>query len=134
MRPGRWIAVAAAAGALLLIVPMMMVMVVLNEPSTHCPPGSDVVLADPAVQVGGLSAAQLEHAATIVDQGQAAGMPSLADLVTGVDRAHVALVLAAIAHAAGSHEHSDLVPGPDGRWRIEPLGSLHPWPTGEATP
>lgn len=50
--------------------------------------------------------------------------------VSGLDREHVALVLAAIAHANGSHEHSV--------WEFEPetgrpLGyhageSLYPWP------
>ena len=59
--------------------------------------------------------------------------PSLADLVTGLDRGLVGLVLAAVAHAAGTHEHSDLVGGPDGCWRIERLPSLYPWPPDEAS-
>lgn len=57
--------------------------------------------------------------------------------VAGVDRYHLALVLAAIAHAGGSHQHSGgLVPDPNGRYRdsdgvrlsFERLGSLYEWP------
>jgi hypothetical protein len=44
----------------------------------------------------------------------AGGHPvDLADAVTGIDRATVRLVLAAIGHAAGSHEHVDIVLDPD---------------------
>lgn len=58
---------------------------------------------------------------------------ALGDAVSGIDRAHLELVLAAIAHAAGSHEHSQMVwaEGDDGRRRVtgfEQLGSLYPWP------
>jgi hypothetical protein len=54
--------------------------------------------------------------------GSLAGGPSvsLCDNLPGLDRASVRLVLAAIAHAAGTHEHAD----PDG----QQLGSLYPWP------
>ena len=57
--------------------------------------------------------------------------------IPGQDRDHVQLVLAAIAHASGSHEHSGrLVPDPEGRYRASDgtrlsfrrLGSLYPWP------
>lgn len=57
--------------------------------------------------------------------------------VPGLDRDHLTLVLAAIAHAGGSHEHSgELAPDPEGRW-VTPegvrlgfarLGSLFEWP------
>ena len=57
--------------------------------------------------------------------------------VAGLDRETMALVLAALAHANGSHEHSgDLVPDPNGRlvsddgtrFSIPRLPSLYPWP------
>ena len=57
--------------------------------------------------------------------------------IPGLDRHHLVLVLAGIAHAGGSHQHSgDLVPDPNGRWRdadgvrmgFARLGSLHSWP------
>lgn len=58
---------------------------------------------------------------------------ALGDAVSGIDRKYLDLVLAAIAHAAGSHEHSEAVTeeDKDGVPRIicfDRLGSLHPWP------
>ncbi len=65
----------------------------------------------------------------------------LVDAVPGLDRRHLDLVLAAIAHAGGPHQHNGpLAPDPDGRWTDRDtgqrmtfplLGSLHPWPTDE---
>ena len=64
----------------------------------------------------------------------------LSDDVPGLDRANVALILAAIAHLGGTHEHSEMVMDPDGthvqtssdgsttRISIKRLGSLFPWP------
>ncbi len=62
----------------------------------------------------------------------------LQETVPGLDRHHTDLVLAAIAHANGSHCHSGLTEVPrDGRWvqsetgvqvSFTPLGSLHRWP------
>lgn len=54
--------------------------------------------------------------------------------VAGLDRAHLDLVLAAIAHANGSHEHSKLRYNPDGSPAgFERAQSLYPWPpAGEA--
>lgn len=62
---------------------------------------------------------------------------NLYEELPGLDREHVELVLAAVAHAAGSHQHSgDLVPDPEGRYvsngvrmGFAKLPSLHPWPT-----
>jgi hypothetical protein len=51
------------------------------------------------------------------------------DIVTGLDRAHLSLVLAALAHAAGSHEHTDVVIDPDGVARPSRPGALLRWPT-----
>lgn len=67
------------------------------------------------------------------------GAVSLADELPGLDRAHLALVLAAMAHAGGSHEHSGgPAPDPEGRWMIDGvrhgfprLGSLFAWPETE---
>lgn len=53
----------------------------------------------------------------------------LADIASGVDRDALGLVLAAIAHAGGSHEHSRPVFGLDGTYGgSRRLSSLHPWP------
>ncbi|KGN41008.1 hypothetical protein [Knoellia aerolata] len=68
----------------------------------------------------------------------------LAGTVTGLDRAHLDLVLAAIAHAGGSHQHNGpLTPDPDGRWTnpetsqrmsLPVLGSVHPWQVNQTRP
>jgi hypothetical protein len=59
--------------------------------------------------------------------------------IPGLDRDHVQLVLAAVAHASGSHEHTGgLVADPLGRlvgrdgirMSFERLESLYPWPAG----
>jgi hypothetical protein len=54
----------------------------------------------------------------------------LSDVVPGLDRENLDLVLAAIAHAGGSHQHSDIRMNDDGS--MTPgrgyLDSLHPWP------
>ena len=64
-----------------------------------------------------------------------------ADALPGLDRQHLDLVLAAVAHAGGSHQHNGpLVPDPKGRWTdpgtgqrlsFPSLRSLHPWPANE---
>lgn len=51
------------------------------------------------------------------------------DVVTGLDRANLHLVLAALAHAAGSHEHADVVVGPDGLGHLTRPGPVVAWPT-----
>ena len=62
---------------------------------------------------------------------------SLYETVPGLDRGVMDLILAALAHANGSHEHNGRpVPDPNGRYRssngarfsLPRLGSLHPWP------
>lgn len=53
----------------------------------------------------------------------------LVDAVSGLDRRNVALVLAAIAHAAGSHEHSEVTRDDAGRpTGFQNMPSLYPWP------
>lgn len=74
----------------------------------------------------------LRIAASLAEEGPI----ELGDLVAGLDRRDLALVLAAISHAGGSHQHVEVLPErtADGRevvtpWgpRIEP-GPLYPWP------
>lgn len=69
---------------------------------------------------------------------------ALSEALPGLDRNHLALVLAALAHAAGSHEHRDLsafhaaaaTGGPIDRemLRGEPLPALVPWPDAGQQP
>ena len=60
-----------------------------------------------------------------------AGQPlerNLTDLVSGVDRVNQTLVLSALSHAGGSHQHGDYRPRPDGTYAISEAGALFPWP------
>lgn len=67
-----------------------------------------------------------------------AGVPvDLADAVSGLDRTNLALVLAAVSHASGAHEHREYVverPANGAPPVVTPhtprleLGPLHPWP------
>jgi hypothetical protein len=53
----------------------------------------------------------------------------LGDIAAGVDRGHLQLVLAALAHAGGSHQHSDVAVDTEGRPAgFVQLGTLYPWP------
>ena len=57
-------------------------------------------------------------------------VPNLAEVVAGMDRPHLALVLAALAHAGGSHEQVDTwVDG--GRLVFRRLPALVDWPTDQ---
>ena len=68
----------------------------------------------------------------------AGGVPvDLGDAVSGLDRANLHLVLAALSHANGSHEHAESVgeaERPGGPLVVRPgsprltLGPVHPWP------
>lgn len=53
---------------------------------------------------------------------------NLSDDLSGNDRRTTALLLAAIAHASGSHEHSDMHFGEDGQPHIVRPGTLYAWP------
>lgn len=52
----------------------------------------------------------------------------IVDVVTGLDRTHLDLVLAALAHAGGSHEHAALTLDRDGTVHLSQPGPLHRWP------
>lgn len=53
------------------------------------------------------------------------------DVLAGLDRRTLVLVLAAFAHAAGSHEHADLIRTGD-QLVCVPLPALVPWPDRRA--
>lgn len=63
-------------------------------------------------------------AASLIGQGRV----NLSDDVTGNDRRTTALLLAAIAHANGSHQDGEVVFDDAGRPSTTRLGSLYPWP------
>ena len=81
---------------------------------------------------GGLSGGERRLLAVV---GALAGdrpLEDLAGIVAGVDRAHLALILASLAHAGGSHQHSDLVVTGDGSCSFVELPALVRWPTDTA--
>ncbi|VII98682.1 hypothetical protein [Arthrobacter sp. DR-2P] len=53
---------------------------------------------------------------------------ALSDVVPGLDRALLDLVLAALAHAAGSHQDSVIHEKPEGVLGFERVDTLYPWP------
>lgn len=53
---------------------------------------------------------------------------NLAEKVTGLDRPSLTSVLAAVAHANGSHQHNDVAFDDDGRPLIVRHGALYGWP------
>ncbi len=53
---------------------------------------------------------------------------ALSDVIPGLDRALLDLVLAALAHAAGSHQDSVILEKPEGVLGFERADTLHPWP------
>lgn len=60
--------------------------------------------------------------------GSSEVLVNLSDDISGLDRPTLRLVLAAIAHAAGSHEHSDMVIDHDkGTYAIVRESSLYAW-------
>lgn len=56
-------------------------------------------------------------------------LTDLGGTLTGLDRRNLVLVLAAFAHAAGSHEHSVLVMTGDDTAALERPGAVIEWPT-----
>jgi hypothetical protein len=85
---------------------------------------------DPALRTGVISGTGGQLRLLRAAAGLAEGQPvDLADLTAGLDRAELSLLLAALAHAAGSHEHrevrrdADGVPHTGAAW-----GPVVPWP------
>lgn len=53
---------------------------------------------------------------------------NLAEVMSGVDRGHQTIILAALSHAGGSHQHNDYQRRADGTYKIIEVGALFPWP------
>lgn len=77
--------------------------------------------------IGGLSDA--ERRLLLLTASLGGGAPvDLSEVLPGMDRHNLELVLAAVSHAGGTHEHSTLEYNPDGTHSISRQTSLHPWP------
>jgi hypothetical protein len=85
---------------------------------------------DPAVRTGVICGTGGQLRLLRAAAGLAEGQPvDLADLTAGLDRAELTLLLAALAHAAGSHEHREVHRDTDGVPHAgAPLGSVVAWP------
>jgi hypothetical protein len=88
---------------------------------------------DGALRRGTLSGSGGQLSLLRAAAGLADGQPvDLADLTAGLDRSELTLLLAALSHAAGSHEHRDVRREDDGVPRVgRPLGPLVAWPLAE---
>ena len=90
--------------------------------------------ASQTTEAGHLSVGQrrvLAIAASLADADQRV---ALSDVLPGLDRDAAALVLAAIAHAAGTHEHADVEVIDGVMTGHGPLPSLYPWPAATPSP
>ncbi|WP_222192586.1 hypothetical protein [Modestobacter italicus] len=105
---GSWLSRLQAAG---------LIDIALDEDAADGGPWAAVLWGDldQALRTGAIAGTggelRLLRAAASLADGQPV---DLADLTAGVDRAELTLLLAAVAHAAGSHEQADEARGPDG--------------------
>jgi hypothetical protein len=77
--------------------------------------------------IGGLSGGEkrfLRIATSLGGEEPAA----LSDVVPALDRSILDLVLAALAHAAGSRQDSEMYEQPEGVLSFKRVDTLHPWP------
>lgn len=81
--------------------------------------------------IGGLSGGEKRLLRIVASLGGEEPV-ALSDVVPGLDRSILDLVLAALAHAAGSHQDSLVIERNEGVLGFERVATLHPWP--EAAP
>jgi len=85
-------------------------------------------------QIGGLSGGEQRLVRIASSIGCPDATVNLGDCLSGVDRPTLHLVLAAVAHAAGSHRHREVTTNPDGTITLTTPGSPHPWRITEEPP
>jgi hypothetical protein len=83
-------------------------------------------------QIAGLSGGEQRLLRIAASIGSTDATVNLSDCLTGLDRPSLQLVLAAIAHAAGSHEDREVIRPPNGTLALTTPGPAHPW-TGAAS-
>jgi hypothetical protein len=79
------------------------------------------------VHTGGLSGGEKRFLSIVASIGGSWPL-ILNDALPGLDRNLLDLVLAAVAHAAGSHQGAVMTENPDGSMSIDHTGTLYPWP------
>jgi hypothetical protein len=85
---------------------------------------TDAITAQSGVLSGG-ERRVLAFVSALID---GSSLHDVGGLVAGVDRLHLQLILAALAHAGGSHQHQGLVED-DGCLGLENLPALVAWPS-----
>jgi len=85
-------------------------------------------------QIGGLSGGEQRLVRIASSIGCPDATVNLGDCLSGVDRPTLHLVLAAVAHAAGSHRHREVTTNPNGTITLTTPGSPHPWAAIEEPP
>ena len=81
---------------------------------------------------GSLSCGERRVLAVVAALASSGPLTELTDILAGVDRRHLHLILAALAHSGGSHEHTSIRQGHDAT-RFPPLGPLVAWPDPKRT-
>ncbi len=96
-------------------------------------PGEDggywIDLAAIPDNIGAYSGGERRFLLIVASIGSSEVQVNLSDALASLGREQLDLVLAAIAHAAGSHQHSEVIYDPDGRpASFGQLDTLYPWP------
>lgn len=78
---------------------------------------------------GGLSGGERRVLAVVAALAGDRPLRDLCGILAGVDRPHLALILAALAHAGGSHEHSEVIFTANHRVEFVDLPALIAWPS-----
>lgn len=76
----------------------------------------------------GLSGAEQRVLAVVAALAGNQPVNDLPAVLSGIDRPHLGLILAALAHAGGSHQQSDLLFARDGSCTVVGLPALVGWP------
>jgi hypothetical protein len=99
-----------------------------GEPWIHVEDGQPwIEFGAIAGNVGALSGGERRMLLIVASIG-GGGPVDLSEVLPPLDRANLNLVLAAVSHAGGSQEHSELVENQDGTHSIRRQAALYPWP------
>jgi hypothetical protein len=78
-------------------------------------------------QIGALSGGEQRFLQITAALNDGETTVNLGRAVAGLDRQHVYLVLAAVAHASGTHEHQEIAFEPDGTVTVDRPGAIYRW-------
>ena len=81
-----------------------------------------------AEHTGALSGGEQRVVAVVRTLASGEPLAEVASILAGVDRDNLALILAALSHTSGAHEHTATRRTDDGAWEFYRPGPLLPWP------